>query len=85
MYPRAQDYSCILFLLMFTMWLTVPTLFHLPLGLETKDARINAMRSAISETFPEPNRRLLQRLVFSFFCHSNILKHWITSSVYFFG
>ncbi|PWZ58750.1 hypothetical protein Zm00014a_037453 [Zea mays] len=31
--------------------------------LETKDARINAMRSAISETFPEPNRRLLQRIL----------------------
>uniref|UniRef100_A0A0E0KDW5 Rho-GAP domain-containing protein n=1 Tax=Oryza punctata TaxID=4537 RepID=A0A0E0KDW5_ORYPU len=32
-------------------------------GLETKDARINAMRSAIAETFPEPNRRLLQRIL----------------------
>uniref|UniRef100_A0A0E0IQT7 Rho-GAP domain-containing protein n=1 Tax=Oryza nivara TaxID=4536 RepID=A0A0E0IQT7_ORYNI len=32
-------------------------------GLETKDARINAMRSAIVETFPEPNRRLLQRIL----------------------
>ncbi|KAJ1297079.1 hypothetical protein BS78_01G350500 [Paspalum vaginatum] len=31
--------------------------------LETKDARINAMRSAICETFPEPNRRLLQRIL----------------------
>ncbi|CAN6295055.1 unnamed protein product [Urochloa humidicola] len=31
--------------------------------LETKDAKINAMRSAISETFPEPNRRLLQRIL----------------------
>ncbi|XBI71995.1 hypothetical protein VPH35_066055 [Triticum aestivum] len=31
--------------------------------LETKEARINAMRSAISETFPEPNRRLLQRIL----------------------
>uniref|UniRef100_A0A0D9Z7J2 Rho-GAP domain-containing protein n=1 Tax=Oryza glumipatula TaxID=40148 RepID=A0A0D9Z7J2_9ORYZ len=31
--------------------------------LETKDARINAMRSAIAETFPEPNRRLLQRIL----------------------
>ncbi|KAB8091843.1 hypothetical protein EE612_017491 [Oryza sativa] len=31
--------------------------------LETKDARINAMRSAIVETFPEPNRRLLQRIL----------------------
>lgn len=36
------------------------------IGLETKEARINAMRSAISETFPEPNRRLLQRLVLHF-------------------
>ncbi|XP_062211315.1 rho GTPase-activating protein 7-like [Phragmites australis] len=31
--------------------------------LETKEARISAMRSAISETFPEPNRRLLQRIL----------------------
>ncbi|XP_064981838.1 rho GTPase-activating protein 7-like [Musa acuminata AAA Group] len=31
--------------------------------LEHKEARINAMRSAISETFPEPNRRLLQRIL----------------------
>ncbi|KAK1649980.1 hypothetical protein QYE76_067785 [Lolium multiflorum] len=31
--------------------------------LETKEARVNAMRSAISETFPEPNRRLLQRIL----------------------
>ncbi|KAL5210233.1 hypothetical protein ABZP36_005856 [Zizania latifolia] len=31
--------------------------------LETKDTWINAMRSAISETFPEPNRRLLQRIL----------------------
>ncbi|XP_044981465.1 rho GTPase-activating protein 7-like isoform X2 [Hordeum vulgare subsp. vulgare] len=31
--------------------------------LETKEARINAMRSAISETFPEPNRCLLQRIL----------------------
>ncbi|CAM0873244.1 unnamed protein product [Alopecurus aequalis] len=31
--------------------------------LETKEARINAMCSAISETFPEPNRRLLQRIL----------------------
>ncbi|XP_024311708.1 rho GTPase-activating protein 7 isoform X3 [Brachypodium distachyon] len=31
--------------------------------LETKEVRINAMRSAISETFPEPNRRLLQRIL----------------------
>jgi hypothetical protein len=66
MYPRAQDYSCIPFLSMFTMWFTVCTLFHL-LRPETKDARINAMRSAISETFPEPNRRLLQMLAFHFF------------------
>uniref|UniRef100_A0ACD5X228 Uncharacterized protein n=1 Tax=Avena sativa TaxID=4498 RepID=A0ACD5X228_AVESA len=31
--------------------------------METNEARINAMRSAISETFPEPNRRLLQRIL----------------------
>lgn len=31
--------------------------------LEHKEARVNAMRSAISETFPEPNRRLLQRIL----------------------
>ncbi|KAG1371100.1 rho GTPase-activating protein 7-like [Cocos nucifera] len=31
--------------------------------LERKEACINAMRSAISETFPEPNRRLLQRIL----------------------
>ncbi|KAL6593815.1 hypothetical protein ACP70R_048716 [Stipagrostis hirtigluma subsp. patula] len=31
--------------------------------LEAKETRINAMRSAISETFPEPNRRLLQRIL----------------------
>ncbi|XP_073104976.1 rho GTPase-activating protein 7 isoform X3 [Elaeis guineensis] len=31
--------------------------------LEQQEARINAMHSAISETFPEPNRRLLQRIL----------------------
>ncbi|KAL5219020.1 hypothetical protein ABZP36_019704 [Zizania latifolia] len=31
--------------------------------LETRDTRINAMRAAIAETFPEPNRRLLQRIL----------------------
>lgn len=34
------------------------------LGLEIKESRINSMRAAVSETFPEPNRRLLQRLVY---------------------
>jgi hypothetical protein len=31
--------------------------------LEGKEGRLNAMRRAILETFPEPNRRLLQRLL----------------------
>ncbi|KAJ6798919.1 rho GTPase-activating protein 7-like isoform X1 [Iris pallida] len=31
--------------------------------LDRKEARVNAMRSAISEAFPEPNRRLLQRIL----------------------
>lgn len=31
--------------------------------IDRKDARVNAMRSAILETFPEPNRRLLQRIL----------------------
>ncbi|KAG5517367.1 hypothetical protein RHGRI_037946 [Rhododendron griersonianum] len=31
--------------------------------MDRKDARVNAMRSAILETFPEPNRRLLQRIL----------------------
>ncbi|VFQ71350.1 unnamed protein product [Cuscuta campestris] len=31
--------------------------------IDRKEARVNAMRSAIAETFPEPNRRLLQRIV----------------------
>ncbi|KAK4275702.1 hypothetical protein QN277_018740 [Acacia crassicarpa] len=31
--------------------------------IDRKEARINAMRSAILETFPEPNRRLLQRIL----------------------
>ncbi|KAK9673583.1 hypothetical protein RND81_12G176900 [Saponaria officinalis] len=30
---------------------------------DLKEARVNGMRSAILETFPEPNRRLLQRIV----------------------
>ncbi|KAK3127918.1 hypothetical protein QOZ80_7AG0580160 [Eleusine coracana subsp. coracana] len=33
------------------------------LRLEIKESRINCMRTAISETFPEPNRRLLQRIL----------------------
>ncbi|KAF6155412.1 hypothetical protein GIB67_019938 [Kingdonia uniflora] len=32
-------------------------------GIERKDARVNALRCAILETFPEPNRRLLQRVL----------------------
>lgn len=31
--------------------------------IDRKEARISAMRSAILETFPEPNRRLLQRIL----------------------
>ncbi|KAK4358926.1 hypothetical protein RND71_021155 [Anisodus tanguticus] len=31
--------------------------------IDRKEARVNAMRSAIVETFPEPNRRLLQRIL----------------------
>nr|XP_025665066.1 rho GTPase-activating protein 7 isoform X2 [Arachis hypogaea] len=31
--------------------------------IDRKEARINAMRCAIVETFPEPNRRLLQRIL----------------------
>ncbi|XP_058008892.1 rho GTPase-activating protein 7 isoform X2 [Hevea brasiliensis] len=31
--------------------------------IDRKEARTNAMRSAILETFPEPNRRLLQRIL----------------------
>nr|XP_017257325.1 PREDICTED: rho GTPase-activating protein 7-like isoform X2 [Daucus carota subsp. sativus] len=31
--------------------------------IDKKEARLNAMRSAILETFPEPNRRLLQRIL----------------------
>ncbi|CAK9327959.1 unnamed protein product [Citrullus colocynthis] len=31
--------------------------------IDRKEARINAMRSSILETFPEPNRRLLQRVL----------------------
>ncbi|CAN4123192.1 unnamed protein product [Withania somnifera] len=30
---------------------------------DRKEARVNAMRSAILETFPDPNRRLLQRIL----------------------
>ncbi|KAK8520599.1 hypothetical protein V6N13_030956 [Hibiscus sabdariffa] len=44
--------------------------------IDRKEARINAMRSAILETFPEPNRRLLQRILkmmhgISSHCHVN--------------
>ncbi|KAF8403647.1 hypothetical protein HHK36_011751 [Tetracentron sinense] len=31
--------------------------------IERKEARVNAMRSAILDSFPEPNRRLLQRIL----------------------
>ncbi|GMP91454.1 hypothetical protein CsSME_00042151 [Camellia sinensis var. sinensis] len=31
--------------------------------IDRKEARVNSMRSAILETFPEPNRRLLQRIL----------------------
>ncbi|KAL0370312.1 UNVERIFIED_CONTAM: Rho GTPase-activating protein 7 [Sesamum angustifolium] len=31
--------------------------------IDRKEARLNAMRSAIQEAFPEPNRRLLQRIL----------------------
>ncbi|XP_022898333.1 rho GTPase-activating protein 7-like isoform X2 [Olea europaea var. sylvestris] len=31
--------------------------------IDRKEARVNAMRSVIQETFPEPNRRLLQRIL----------------------
>ncbi|KAL6976630.1 Rho GTPase-activating protein 7 [Sarracenia purpurea var. burkii] len=31
--------------------------------MDWKEARVNAIRSAMQETFPEPNRRLLQRIL----------------------
>ncbi|RID41712.1 hypothetical protein BRARA_J01647 [Brassica rapa] len=31
--------------------------------IESKEARISSLRSALAETFPEPNRRLLQRIL----------------------
>ncbi|KAL0390767.1 UNVERIFIED_CONTAM: Rho GTPase-activating protein 7 [Sesamum calycinum] len=34
-----------------------------PDEIDRKEARLNAMRSAIQEAFPEPNRRLLQRIL----------------------
>lgn len=37
------------------------SLLSILLEIDRKEARISAMRSAIFETFPEPNRRLLQR------------------------
>jgi hypothetical protein len=33
------------------------------LGLDGKEARVASMRVAVADTFPEPNRRLLQRYV----------------------
>jgi hypothetical protein len=42
----------------------IVTIFIL-LEIDRKEARINAMRCAILETFPEPNRRLLQRFSLS--------------------
>ncbi|KAJ0807750.1 putative Rho GTPase activation protein [Helianthus annuus] len=32
-------------------------------GIDRKEARVNARRAEILETFPEPNRRLLQRIL----------------------
>ncbi|XP_024639453.1 rho GTPase-activating protein 7 isoform X3 [Medicago truncatula] len=43
--------------------------------IDRKEARINAMRCAILETFPEPNRRLLQRILkmmHTIASHSNV-------------
>lgn len=40
--------------MLFLSWITLSEI-------DRKEARANAMRSAILETFPEPNRRLLQR------------------------
>jgi hypothetical protein len=58
--------------------LGIPFCFlYTSLGLEIKATQINSMRVAISETFPEPNRRLLQRFVF-LFGHRNIFCAWIS-------
>lgn len=35
--------------------------------IDRREARVHAMRSAIQETFPEPNRRLLQRYTLSLY------------------
>lgn len=37
------------------------TFFLMCAGLEGKGTRIQSMKSAVTDTFPEPNRRLLQR------------------------
>lgn len=39
-----------------------------PKEIDRKEARVNAMRSAILETFPDPNRRLLQRYTLLVIC-----------------
>ena len=36
-------------------------------GVEGKGARISSMKSAVTDTFPEPNRRLLQRFAQSYY------------------
>lgn len=38
--------------------------FYFLQEIDRKEARVYALRSAIQETFPEPNRRLLQRHAF---------------------
>ncbi|OMO50717.1 hypothetical protein CCACVL1_30305 [Corchorus capsularis] len=46
-----------------------------------RSARVNAMRMAVLDTFPEPNRRLLQRiLIMMQIVASNKAKNWMSSS-----
>uniref|UniRef100_M4DU45 Rho-GAP domain-containing protein n=1 Tax=Brassica campestris TaxID=3711 RepID=M4DU45_BRACM len=45
------------------IWLKLLLIGFAGSGIESKEARISSLRSAMAETFPEPNRRLLQRIL----------------------
>lgn len=65
----------------FVPWHSFHFLHTFP-GLESKESRINSMRAAISETFPEPNRRLLQRSVYFYFMWISYLPSWLCLLAY---
>ncbi|KAG5566350.1 hypothetical protein RHGRI_002073 [Rhododendron griersonianum] len=49
--------------------------------MDRKEVGVNSMRSVILETFPEPNRRLLQRKIMNLYCATNAAEQFAMAGI----